>query len=407
MEEARSLLEEAVSLRMVADVPVGAFLSGGVDSSAVVALMAREAAKASSGPVKTFSIDFPGGAGEVDYARMVAERYKTDHHEMKVEPDMVGVVHELVGRYGEPFADTSAVPVYYLSKMTREHVKVVLSGDGGDETFAGYRRYLWQTLGNRARRLPRPLWRAAAGWLSRLRAPRRQPFRDFGRYLDRPPAERYLSFVAHFASLDKPLLRGPALVALRGDDVPDPVLQDFERRLSAVEGDDDINRLLSLDTETYLADDILTKVDIASMAHALEVRAPLVDHVLMERMASLPGRLKLRGFQGKRLLRAAVADLVPAPILSRRKKGFSLPIDRWFRGELRPMARDLLGDRTCRERGLVNPTTVEQAAGRAGPGRQPRRAAVEPGDPRAVVPAVRRRPRHLDVEFPALGGRVT
>jgi asparagine synthase (glutamine-hydrolysing) len=304
----------------------------------------------------------------VAYARLVANRYRTEHHEMKVEPDMVSVLPEIVRRYGEPFADTSAVPVYYLSKMTREHVKVALSGDGGDETFAGYRRYLWQALSRGARRLPGPVWRAAAGVLSRLSAPRSRPLREFGRYLSRPAAERYLSFVAHFAPEDKLRLRGPALQQLRGGAPGDPVLEDFARRLAEAPADDDVNRLLSLDTETYLADDILTKVDIASMAHALEVRAPLVDHVLMERMASLPGSLKLRGFRGKRLLRAAVRDLVPAPILSRRKKGFSLPVDGWFRGELREMTRDLLGDRTCRERGLVDPAAVgalldEQDAG--------------------------------------------
>jgi asparagine synthase (glutamine-hydrolysing) len=348
--EVRSLLEESVRLRMIADVPVGAFLSGGVDSSAVVALMAR----ASDRPVKTFSIDFPGGAGEVRFARLVARRYRTDHHEMTVRPDMTSILPELVRRFGEPFADTSAVPVYYLSRLTREQVTVALSGDGSDETFAGYRRYLWHSLGRGIERLPRPLRAAVAATLARLPSGAAHPVRQFAAHLGLSAAESYLPLIAHFSASAKADLRGPLLRIAE----PDPVTTRFAEILAAAGDTDDVNRLLALDVETYLPDDILTKVDITSMAHALEVRAPFVDHVLMERVAALPGALKLRGLRGKRILRQAIGDLIPRPILTRRKKGFSMPVDGWFRGELRGLVHDVLTDGTSRARGLFQPAAV-------------------------------------------------
>ncbi len=360
--EVRRLLDESVRIRQMADVPLGAFLSGGVDSSAVVALMAESG----TAPIKTFSIDFPGTAGETPFARLVARRYGTDHRELMVQPDMTAIVPELARQYGEPFGDSSAVPVYYLSKLTREHVKVALSGDGGDEVFAGYRRYLWHDLSRRIRRLPASLWKLIAAALQRLPWATANQVREFGLQLPRDEAERYLSLIAHFPATGSAQIRGAALrEAFAGR--ADPVLETFARFLDA-SGTDEVNRLLALDVQTYLPDDILTKVDIASMAHALEVRAPFVDHVLMEYVASLPGSFKLRGWRGKQLLRHAIADLVPTPILRRSKKGFGLPCDQWMRDELRELSRDVLTSRACRERGIIDPHTTlrlldEQAAG--------------------------------------------
>jgi asparagine synthase (glutamine-hydrolysing) len=346
VEEVRSLLDEAVRLRMVGDVPLGAFLSGGVDSSTVVGLLARHSAQ----PVKTFSIDFPHG-GEAPFARVVARRWKTDHQELTVTPDMVSIVPELARRYGEPFADSSAVPVYYLSKLTRQHVTIALSGDGADEVFGGYHRYRFEAW---ARRLSAvPLLGRAAQWVPSAAL---NPVRQFARHLASPEAERYL-FLFHFMDSDRDTLLGPAL---RGFEEEDPAAADFARRLAESTTDDPINQLLELDLHTYLADDILPKVDIASMAHALEVRAPFLDHVLVEAVARLPGSLKVRGFEGKRILRRAIRDLVPRENLARLKKGFGLPLARWMREDLAPMSRDLLTDRTFRERGLCEPRAVER-----------------------------------------------
>jgi len=347
-EELLPLLDEAVRIRQVADVPLGAFLSGGIDSSLVVALMA----KSSSRPVETFSIDFAGAAGEATWARKVARRWQTNHHELLVKPDMVAILPELVRRYGEPFADTSAVPVYYLSKMTRAHVVVALSGDGGDEVFGGYRRYLWDKLGRHIEGLGKPARSMVRAILSHLPGASLNAVRSFGAALGLPMADRYLPLVAHFSPSDKQDLLTPGFRATleRTRAAPDPVAFRFAELLAGSAARDDVNRLLDLDTQTYLPDDILVKVDIASMAHALEVRAPLLDHVLVEWAAGLPGEFKLRGLRGKRLLRGIAAGLVPDEIITRKKKGFSMPVDRWFRDELRPMARDLLlgpEARTC------------------------------------------------------------
>jgi asparagine synthase (glutamine-hydrolysing) len=355
VEELRPLLEEAVRLREISDVPLGAFLSGGLDSSLVVALMARQRSR----PVKTFSIDFPGGAGEGRWARLVARRWHTDHREMVVDPDMVGILPELVRRYGEPFADTSAVPVYYLSKMAREDVTVALSGDGGDEVFGGYRRYLWDKL---ARDLlaAGPAGTAGRLLMERLPGARGEALRRFAATLspDLDMAARYLPLVAHFSPRDKQGLTSAGFRAAAGRGAGDQVEARFRAILRDGTARDDINRLLELDTQTYLPDDILVKVDIASMAHALEVRAPLLDHVLVEWMAGLPGELKLRGLRGKRLLRKVARDLVPAAILTRKKKGFAMPVDGWFRGPLRAMARDLLATASARTAGWLQATAV-------------------------------------------------
>jgi asparagine synthase (glutamine-hydrolysing) len=352
--EARALVEEAVALREVADVPVGAFLSGGIDSSTVVALLARR----SSRPVQTFCVDRPAGdGGEAAFARLVARRYGTEHHELTIRPHMVSILPRLVARYGEPFADPSALPTFYVSELARRHVTVVLSGDGGDELFGGYHRYRLEEAARRVGALPWPLPRLVEALLARLPGALLRPAREFAAHQRGAPAARYLFFLAHFTRRDKERLVGPALIERARHDA---VAREFTRILAASDARDAVNRLLDLDVQTYLPDDILTKVDIASMAHALEVRAPFVDHVLVETVARFEGRLKLRGMTGKRLLRHAVRDLVPAAILARRKKGFGLPLDRWMREELAELSHDLLTDGRARARGLVDGAQVRR-----------------------------------------------
>ena len=360
--ETRALVEDAVAVREVADVPLGAFLSGGIDSSTVVALLARR----SSRPVQTFCVDLPAGdGGEAAYARLVARRYGTEHHELTMRPHMVSILPRLVAQYGEPFADPSALPTFYVSELARRQVTVALSGDGGDEAFAGYHRYAIEETARRVGRLPAPLPALVHALLRRLPGAGLRPAREFAAHRWRSPVERYLFFLAHFTRRDKERLVGPALVehAKR-----DGAARELERVLAASDAEDAVNRLLDLDTQTYLPDAIFTKVDIASMAHALEVRAPFADHLLLERMAQLPGAFKLRGLRGKQLLRRAVRDLVPAPILTRKKKGFNLPLDRWMREDLFELSHDLLTDATARVRGLFEPSQVrrlisEHAAG--------------------------------------------
>jgi asparagine synthase (glutamine-hydrolysing) len=351
------MLEEAVRIRQIADVPLGAFLSGGIDSSLVVALMA----KTSPRPVETFSIDFAGSAGEGMWARKVATMWNTQHHEMEVKPDMVTILPELVRRYGEPFADTSAVPVYYLSKMTRANVVVALSGDGGDEVFGGYRRYLWDKLSRHIGGLG-IAGRAVGGVLAHLPGAGMNAVRAFGAAVGTPMADRYLPLIAHFSPAEKRSLLTADFRTRLGQPLgsADPVVEWFARMLANSTATDDVNRLLDLDTNSYLPDDILVKVDIASMAHALEVRAPLLDHVLVEWMAGLPGRLKLSFLRGKRLLRTIARGRIPKEILTRKKKGFSMPVDHWFRDELRPMAHDLLLGADARSRDYVETECVRR-----------------------------------------------
>ncbi|HTA18221.1 MAG TPA: asparagine synthase (glutamine-hydrolyzing), partial [Polyangia bacterium] len=347
-------LTSSVGARLIADVPLGAFLSGGVDSSIVVACMAR----ATSAPVKTFSVGFAEGGredNELPYARLVAERWRTEHHELVVEPDMVGLLPSIVRHHGEPFADTSAVPTRYLCEMTQKHVKVALSGDAGDEAFGGYRRYVWAHVADTINRLPRPLARGVAAALAAAPGRKARWLREYGACLGADEASRYLRFVCHFSSAEKNALYTPELAARFARDA---TAESFAAHLGASRATDTVSRLQNLDVETYLPDDILAKVDVASMTHALEARAPLVDHHVVELGAALPGRLKLRGRKGKHILKRAFADLVPAEIVNRRKKGFSLPTGPWLRGRLHGFARDTLLSDAARARGLFRPEAV-------------------------------------------------
>ena len=351
--ELHTQIEDAVRVRMVSDVPLGAFLSGGLDSSLIVAMMARH----SSGPVKTFSVGFTSkDFSELPYAQMVAERYGTDHHEIVVEPDMASVIPQFVRHYGEPFADSSALPTWYLCEYTRTGVTVALSGDGGDEAFSGYRRYSHSQTARALRRLPGPLPSLLAKTLGSIPIPAAQQVRDYGRRLMEPEHVRFLGLAAHIPHEDRMALYS---ADMRRRYALDRTAIRFGELYAASTATDPVNRLLDLDIQTYLTDDILTKVDIASMAHSLEVRCPLVDQDLMVFAASLPGDVKLRGLQTKLILREVAKPLLPEKILSRRKQGFGLPIDRWMREDLAPLSRDLLLDQTARERGLFDPTAIE------------------------------------------------
>jgi asparagine synthase (glutamine-hydrolysing) len=350
----RATVEEAVQSRLMSDVPLGAFLSGGVDSSVVVACMAR----ATGRPVKTFSVGFAEGGrvdDELPYARLVAQRWETEHHELVVDPDMVGLLPSIVRHHGEPFADTSAVPTRYLSEMTRRHVTVALSGDAGDEAFGGYRRYVWAHVADMLGRLPGPLPRVVARALGAAPGGKARWLREYGAHLGAGEAERYLRFICHFSADEKRAIYAPEL---RAQLARDATAEAFAARLAASRATDTVGRLQDLDAETYLPDDILAKVDIASMTHGLEARAPLVDHAVMELGLSLPGRMKLRGGKGKRIFKEAFEDLVPTEILNRRKKGFALPTGRWLAGRLHGFARELLLSQNARARGLFDPAAV-------------------------------------------------
>jgi len=353
IERLRTHLADAVRSHMVSDVPIGAFLSGGVDSSTVVALMAQ----ASAAPIRTFSIGFDeADFDELRFARQVATRYGTDHYELVVKPSALEVLPKLAWHFDEPFADSSAIPTYYVSKITREHVTVALSGDGGDENFAGYRRYaravaLHERLDRGAAALLRPLFRAAASAL-----PVGVPGQAYAGLLGAGPIDRYRRLVAY--------QRRETLRRLLSDDLAalarSAASADTFARLAARSGAPDyVTALQYIDVYTYLPGDILTKVDLTSMAVSLESRVPLLDHKLMEFVATIPSSLKLRNGTGKYLLKRAMATSLPVEILTRRKMGFGVPLAAWFRSELRDMTRDVLLSPAARQRGLFRIKEVE------------------------------------------------
>ncbi len=358
-EEILRLLREAVRLRMVSDVPLGAFLSGGIDSSLVVALMQETSPR----PVRTFTIGFPEQAySELPHAAAVARHLGTEHHEFVVKPDMVEILPRLARAYDEPFADHSAVPSFYVAGETRRHVTVALNGDGGDESFAGYLSYLPCQIYRWSDRLPEALRRAlaSASALARPLEPHlRLARRGAGllRRLAMPPAERYARQRYYFAPEHKRDLYAPDLAAaVSAFDPLDVLRPSFERNGAPTL----LDRMLAADLETYLPDTLLPKMDIATMAHSLEARSPFLDHVLVEFAARVPGHLKLRGFTPKYVLRRAARRLLPPAILERPKQGFSLPVDPWLRGELRGYAHDLLLGPRALARGCFRPEAVRR-----------------------------------------------
>jgi asparagine synthase (glutamine-hydrolysing) len=358
-------LEEAVRLRLIADVPLGAFLSGGVDSSAVVAAMAR----VGTGRMKTFSIGFPAKEyDETRYARLVAERFGTEHEEFVVEPDAAAVLPKLVWHYGEPFADPSAIPTWYVSQMARRHVTVALNGDGGDEAFLGYSRYRAMHYLDRLDRIPASVRLGLARLLSLASGSlqRRLPLARIQEILSAPaerPEQRYAGAIAFFGDRDKREGYGDALRPLLGNSALDLLAPYFAESETLIAG---ANRA---DIHTYLPDDLMVKVDVASMAHGLETRSPLLDHVFLEWAARIPAEAKMACGQTKALFKAAMGRYLPREILSRRKMGFGCPIDQWLRRELKELAHDTLLGGQARDRGLFRPEYVrglldEHCAGR-------------------------------------------
>jgi asparagine synthase (glutamine-hydrolysing) len=359
IEALQTTLESSVQLRMQSDVPLGAFLSGGVDSSLIVAIMQRLASQ----PVKTFSIGFPVREyDETHYARRVAEHLRTDHHEFQVTPDGLEVLPKLVWHYDEPFADSSAIPTWYVAQLTRQHVTVALSGDGGDELFAGYPRYQAAALGQSLDRLTPLKWFLGARCWQRMPASARQKsklrqFKRFSEALGLSPGQRYLNWISTFHAARRAALYSEAFLKQLPEADPYRFL---EAALKTAERRDAVTAISLADLQTYLPCDLMTKVDIASMAHSLECRQPFLDVRLVELAASLPMEWKLRRGRGKRILRRAFSHLLPAEIWTRPKMGFGVPLDHWFRHELRALTHDVLLDETARGRGFFRDQSVAE-----------------------------------------------
>lgn len=344
VDRVRELLTDSVRLRLQSDVPLGSFLSGGIDSSIVTALAQSQSRE----PVRTFSIGFPiSDFDETQYAAEVAAHLGTRHQRFEVQPDAVGIIDQLVWHYDEPFGDSSAVPTYYLSQLTREHVTVALSGDGGDELFAGYDRYRALWLSQRLQRIF-PVHRIPGlSLVQRLPDSNRQRSlvrrgKRFLEALGQSDARRYLNWLQIFPeSMRASLYRDDFVETLPGDDP----FEFLETVWGASLGRDAVTRASMADILSYLPCDLCTKVDIASMANSLEVRQPMLDPRLVEFAAGMPVSMKFRGQRGKLILQDAFGDLIPESIFTRKKMGFGIPIAQWFRDELKPMVHEtLLGD---------------------------------------------------------------
>ena len=359
-EELTRRLKESVRLRMISEVPLGAFLSGGVDSSAVVAVMAG----LQSEPVNTCSIGFDVPEfNESEFAKIVADRYKTNHRIEVVGSDDFDLIDTLARLYDEPYADSSAIPTYRVCQLARKHVTVALSGDGGDESFGGYRRYRMHLMEERMRSaLPESVRKPLFGMLGRVYpkadwAPRVFRAKTTFQGMARTPVEAY------FHSMS--ILRGPMREQLFSSKFKQELagynaIEVFNRHAARVETDDPLALIQYLDLKTYLIGDINTKVDRASMAHSLEVREPLMDHELVEWLATLPPSLKVRGQEGKYLLKKAMEPLLPDDILYRPKMGFSVPLAKWFRGPLKQRVRDAVLGRRLADTGWFDRAYLER-----------------------------------------------
>lgn len=360
--EVRRLLTEAIRHRLISDVPLGAFLSGGIDSSSIVALMAGVMGE----PVKTFTMGFEDtdGFDERPFARAVAERFATEHHDEIVHPDAVELVERLVWHHDQPFGDSSAVPTYLLNQVARKHVTVALCGDGGDEVFAGYERFAGGLAVDRVLALPGPVRDAGRRALDALppailngRVGRAQ---RFARVVEEGMPWAYLGWISYVPEeWRRRLLERP----------DDWARRDYGERWRQTAGAPTLDRLLAVNLDTYLLDDLLVKMDRTSMAHSLEVRSPFLDTELVEFAFRLAPALKLRGLSLKRVLKRAVADLLPADILKRPKRGFGVPLDRWFREDLESYTQSMLGGgarvRTYLNGDSLDRLLIEHRTGRA------------------------------------------
>jgi asparagine synthase (glutamine-hydrolysing) len=353
--EVRRLLEDSVRLRLISDVPIGAFLSGGLDSSAVVAIMTRHMNR----PVDTFSIGFDlGGAyNELPDARLMSQHCGTNHHEVVVKPkQLADALQTLVYHFDEPFGDAAAFPTYLVSRLARQHVTVALTGEGGDELFGGYRRYP-------AARFLRRLRIVTGGLIAPMLSPATAlpRFRRVKKLIEAAKVEddvaRYAMFLTTFTDDGlRQLLDARMEAAIESYDA----LESYRRYFAAAADTDEMNQYMYVDTKTWLPDTYLEKVDKASMAVSLEARVPLLDYRLVEFAMSLPSRYKIRNGVTKKVLRDAVRDLLPQRTMSKPKHGFAVPTDPWFRGELRDFAYSVLSDRTTRQRGFFKSAEVER-----------------------------------------------
>jgi asparagine synthase (glutamine-hydrolysing) len=361
VEAVRAELERSVRDQMVSDVPIGAFLSGGIDSSAVVAFMSRH----SSQPVKTYSIGFHGSTGaqlynELPYARQVAAQFGTDHHEIVVQPDVATLLPDLIWHMDEPISDAAFITTYLVSKFAREDVTVILSGVGGDELFGGYKRYLDEHYRSGYRRIPAAIRAGVIAPLARL-----LPSDRHSRVLNQmrlakaflladqlPFDERYRAYMQVFDAAERAAL-------LRGG-VPATFDDCIARGFADAQTSDPLRQLMDVDFATQLPDDLLLLTDKMSMAVSLECRVPLLDQRLVELAARMPGRLKMRGGELKHIMKRSLAGVLPEAILHREKRGFGAPMGAWLRAELAPVLREVLSRESVSRRGLLEPEAVER-----------------------------------------------
>ena len=358
----RTTLRESTRLRMRSDVPVGVFLSGGIDSSVVTALMDD----VTDQPIETYSIGFDEQAyDELEFARSVAERFDTNHHEYTVSPDSMEVLPEIVEHYEMPFGDPSAVPTYYVSKLASQDITVALTGDAGDENFAGYDRYTYDRVVSAASKVPSGVRNSVGRGLAALpstvgdNSPVQQAQRTLELATD-DEAERYAPFICH--------ARGPQVEQVWNGPAPDDELARLRKLFADSDGPTRLDRVTNADLKLYLPNALLTKVDRASMAHSIEVRSPFLDHEVVEFAARIPAKYKWRRGEGKWLLKRAFADSLPEMVVERSKQGFGVPVDEWFRGELREFAGeklDALGARPPFDASGVAQTLQSHVDGRA------------------------------------------
>ena len=359
IEQVRTQLEESVRMQMVSDVPIGAFLSGGVDSSAVVGFMARH----SQQPIRTYAIGFTGGEAEalyneLPYARRVAELFGTQHREILVRPDVVALLPKLLWHMDEPLSDTAFITTFLVSEFARQDVKVILSGVGGDELFGGYRRYLGDHYAQRYRRLPGWLRDSAAAVAGRLPSDRHSSLlntlrlaKGFLSSVEMNADDRYRSYLQ---VLDREAVSALLMHPDAAQSTP------LDLAFAAAGNEDPLNRMFAVDAQTQLPDDLLMLTDKMSMAVSLECRVPLLDHQLVELAASMPAAIKVRGGRLKHVLKESLGDLLPKDILDRKKRGFGTPMGAWLKKELAPLLRCLLAPEVVQARGLFRQPVVDQ-----------------------------------------------
>jgi len=365
IELLREKLLETVKSQLVSDVPLGAFLSGGIDSSTIVAAMARMTGQ----PVKTYSIGYGGDQSyynELPYAKIVAKAFGTDHHEIVVRPEVSALLPKLMWHMDEPTADSACLTTYLISRLARESVTVILSGVGGDELFGGYRRYLGDNLHRTYRLLPGPIRKSVLPAVLKLVSQdRTSAWKDYARYAaafiktgELDPASRYMSYVTLFSpQVQYELLRQESRAGSNGNEIAAEALRKCFAHCS---GNDALNRIIYADLKTSLPDDLLALTDRMSMAASIECRAPLVDYELVELASRVPSSLKVRGLTMKYLLKKAVAPWLPREVIKRKKRGFGAPVGGWLRRDLKPLVNDLLSEEQVGRRGLFHWPAVQQ-----------------------------------------------